>query len=385
MKISKEEQKKTLIQEIHNLNHPKSKPVLESKENANENEYKFENKDENKHRNENESENGNKNKNGQNIRETKILENSNLENDVSDQHQKLNVERKNPEAKEPSNNNSFISPEPTSLNKTTDNENINKSEIISPKERRSSLSNTTNLRKTNKNRSKSFIVTKHNNNYSLHQKARLSDVSMNIKQNILNDIMSFSPVVNNVSPSPFLMNENERQNLKKRNLFESPKYKKFEIAKRESEREHEQRRKSEFLNKILYGDKIKKEEEENEKRKEKEKEKRRDNFNKAENYKVQWVTIDEIRKNKNSDESSSNVNLPFEITPIKSGPSEKIDSFQIESDNIYTTPVNTVRYPQHDNSESNPFIDSSSKITTFISKITRSAGSLTPTAGHFML
>jgi len=44
---------------------------------------------------------------------------------------------------------------------------------------------------------------------------------MDIKQNILNDIMSFSPIVQNVSPTPFLMNKNERQHLNKRNLFES--------------------------------------------------------------------------------------------------------------------------------------------------------------------
>jgi len=223
-------------------------------------------------------------------------------------------------------------------------------------------------KKRAKTRSKSFIDTNRSNNYSIHQKSRLSDVSMNIKQNILNDIMSFSPI--NASPSPFILSSSDRKKLKKRHLFDSPHPKKFEIARRESQYEHEQRRKSEFLNKILYGDKVKKEDEEKER---KEKERSKYNAAKAESYKVQWITIDEIKKNKDSENNSSTSNLPFEITPIKASLSD-LDTPRNHipfDSNIYKTPENNIIHRKEEDTESNPFKDSSTKITTFISKVTR--------------
>ncbi|ORX51840.1 hypothetical protein BCR36DRAFT_350870 [Piromyces finnis] len=230
-------------------------------------------------------------------------------------------------------------------------------------------SNIQGLQKRTKARSKSFIDTNRNtSDYTQHQKARLSDVSMNIKQNILNDIMSFSPIMNTDSPSPFILSEKDRQKLKKRNLFSSPQTKKFEVAQRESSIEHEQRRKSEFLNKILYGDKIKKEKEEKEERS-------KQNTTKAENYKVQWITIDEIKKNKRSDETGGH--LPFEITPLKTSLSDldtpRHPTLPLDN-NLYKTPENHILHshplppPPSEEEEIN---ESSTKISSLISKVTR--------------
>jgi len=227
-------------------------------------------------------------------------------------------------------------------------------------------SNSNKRQKSTKNRSKSFIDT-HRNDYSHHQKTRLSDVSMNIKQNILNDIMAFSPIRHNTSPSPFILSDSDRQRLKKNHLMDSPHPKKFEVAQRESQDEHEQRKKSEFINKILYGDKVKKEREEENDGNEKVKQK----STKPENYKVQWITIDEIKK-KNQ---SNNTHLPFDITPLKTSLSD-LDTPRHPSNpfdfNSYKTPENNIMsHRQEDEDESNPFKESSTKITSFISKVTR--------------
>jgi hypothetical protein len=112
--------------------------------------------------------------------------------------------------------------------------------------------------KSNNNHSKAFIDQNTTNktpkddshNYSLRQKARLSNVSMNIKQNILNDIMSFSPLANNVSPSPFIISESDKKRLKRKSksLFDSPILDRFDYEIREKKRNS--RSSSEFMEKI---------------------------------------------------------------------------------------------------------------------------------------
>ncbi|ORY87194.1 hypothetical protein LY90DRAFT_696630 [Neocallimastix californiae] len=114
---------------------------------------------------------------------------------------------------------------------------------------------------------------------------------------------------------------------------------------------------------------------------------------------VQWITIEEIKKTKkiqenhqNSTSNQTSTSMFFEITPIKSYETKEENQHEhystpinrsttlssltttpITKNNeiLYTTPQNTI-HPGQEESETKPFIESSSsKITSFISNITR--------------